>query len=185
MIQDLMIQAIGFLGVVCFILSFQIKSNRALFFMQMLGSAVFCLQFFLLGGISGCLSLLTFILRNVLLLQIHRWEWVAWKGWIGIFGIVYVVILVVAWQGPVSFLPFVAGVVSTIGAWTNNAQKIRLANLACVSPCWLVYDVLIGSWAGVLNESVILCSILVSIFRYGWKAMGDPDSEFQKSGRKE
>ena len=82
------------------------------------------------------------------------------------------------WQGLISLLPYAAVVGTTITYWTDNAQKIRLGNLACGSPCWLVYDALIGSWAGVLNESITLGSILVSIWRYGWKEMGKPDSGF-------
>lgn len=86
--QAILIQAIGFLGVIFFIISYQIRSNRMLFLMQMLG------------------------------------------------------------------------------------------NLVCGSHCWLVYDLLIGSWGGVLNEAITPGSILVSIRRYGWRNMGDPNAGF-------
>ena len=60
---------------------------------------------------------------------------------------------------------------ANIGYWDNNAQKIRLVNLAVASPCWLVYDILVGSWGGVANEVITTVSALVSIGRYGWKAL--------------
>ena len=47
-----LIQAIGFVGVALFIVSYQIKSNRALFFCQMMGCIVFCVQFFLITKYS-------------------------------------------------------------------------------------------------------------------------------------
>lgn len=109
-----------------------------------------------------------------------KYAWVRWKGWIAILSAVCIVILAFTWKGAISLLPFAALIASNVGYWTNNAQKIRLSNLACASPCWLIYDILVGSWGGVLNESITLGSILLSIYRYGWKAMGDPDSEFQK-----
>ena len=34
---------------------------------------------------------------------------------------------------------------------------------------WIIYDVIIGSWAGILDEIVTEISMIVSIFRYGWK----------------
>ncbi|MBO5568468.1 MAG: YgjV family protein, partial [Clostridia bacterium] len=37
------------------------------------------------------------------------------------------------------------------------------------SPLWIVYDVIVGSWAGILDEVVTELSIIISIIRYGWK----------------
>ena len=62
--------------------------------------------------------------------------------------------------------------VQLIGYWTNNAQKIRMSQMIG-SPTVLVYDFLIRSWGGVLNESIVIISILVSIVRFGWKNMGE------------
>lgn len=95
----IIVQAIGLLAVVCFIFSFQIKSNKALFLCQMAGSALFCVQYMLLGAFTGCLSYLAAIIRNIML---------------------------------------------------SNMQ----------------------------NEIFILSSIIISIFRYGWKAMGE--NKFEK-----
>ena len=37
------------------------------------------------------------------------------------------------------------------------------------SPLWIIYDILVGSWAGILDELVSEASMLLSIWRYGWK----------------
>ena len=71
----------------------------------------------------------------------------------------------------VSILPVVGTVSGTIGCWTNNAKKIRITNLAVNSPCMLLYDVLVRSWGGVLNESIAMLSIVISVMRFGWKAL--------------
>jgi len=177
---EFFVQAIGFAGVAVFILSYQIKSNKALYFMQLLGSGLFVVQMLALGAASGSFSLIALVCRNALLMKYNDWNWVRRWFVMGVFEVVYLVILFATWQGWFSLLPWAAMAFGTIGYWTNNAQKIRLANLVCVAPCWLVYDALVGTWAGVLNESITLVSILISIYRYGWKAMGDPDSDFQK-----
>lgn len=176
--HDIFIQAIGFVGVLFFILSYQIKSNKMLFLMQLLGTAMFCCQFILLGAYSGAANLIGIIVRNALLMKCREWKWVKSKWVVAVFLAFFTAAFILTWQGPVSLLPYAAMVVTTIAYWTDNAQKIRLGNLVCGSPCWLVYDALIGSWAGVLNETITLVSIFVSIWRYGWKAMGKPDSGF-------
>ena len=170
------IQAIGFVGTAVFILSYQIKSNRRLFLLQLIGTALFCVQFFLLDAKSGCFSLAANMVRNAMLMKYSDWKWVRWKGWPFVFGGVFAVILYGTWNGPISLLAFAASLACTFGYWSNNARMIRLANLVCACPCWLTYDIIVGSWGGVLNESVTLLSILISIIRFGWAGLGnDPD----------
>lgn len=36
------------------------------------------------------------------------------------------------------------------------------------SPLWIIYDVIVESWAGILDEVVTELSIIISIIRFGW-----------------
>lgn len=173
-----MIQAIGFVGVLFFIISYQIKSNKMLFLMQLLGTAMFCSQFMLLGAFSGAANLIGIMVRNALLMKYRDWAWIRSKWTEIVFLVFFTAAFILTWQGPLSLLPYAAVVSTTIAYWTDNAQKIRLGNLVCGSPCWLIYDAMIGSIGGVLNEAITLGSIIVSIWRYGWKKMGSSDSGF-------
>lgn len=144
---DILVQAIGFLGLLFFFISFQVKTNKRFFVMQTLGCLTFSLQFALLGAL------------------------VRWKGWIAVFSALSLAAALLTWSGPISLLPVATTVAGTIGYWTNNARNIRIANLAVNSPCMLLYDVLVKSWGGALNEAVTLVSIIISIIRFGWKAL--------------
>jgi hypothetical protein len=44
------------------------------------------------------------------------------------------------------------------------------------SPLWIVYDVVVGSWAGIIDEVVSEASMLLSIWRYGWKDLNTTES---------
>ena len=44
-------------------------------------------------------------------------------------------------------------------------------NLTRFSPLWILYDIMVGSWAGILDEIVTEASMIISIIRYGWKAL--------------
>ena len=83
-----MIQIIGFVGVFFFMMSYQVKSNKMLFFMQIAGCFVFGVQLGLLGAYSGCLSLVVLVVRNIMLTRYEKWEWVRWKGWAIIFSLI-------------------------------------------------------------------------------------------------
>ena len=169
--NDLFIQGIGFLAVAVFILSYQIKSNRCLFLLQLVGSALFCLQFFLLDALSGCLSLAVNILRNALMMKYNDWNWVKQKWCPFVIAMLFTVVLILTWNGPVSLLAFTASAVSTFAYWTNSPRKIRMSNLVCASPCWLIYDVIVHSIGGIVSESITIVSILVSFIRFGWKGL--------------
>ena len=82
------------------------------------------------------------------------------------------------WDGAVSILPGLGAISGTLACWTNNAKIIRITNLTINSPCCLIYDVIFRSWGGVINESITIISIIVSIMRFGLKALdGDKVTE--------
>lgn len=175
--SEFAIQAIGFVGVAFFIASYQIKSNRALFLCQMIGCIIFCIQFFIMGAYTGAVSLIINIIRNLLLVKRKDWKWVDSRATMLVILALLTAMTIYTWDGIISLLPFIMVAVTTIGYWTNNAQKIRLSQFIG-SPCVLIYDILIRSWGGVLNETITLASIIISVIRFGWKEMGDPDSDF-------
>ena len=71
----------------------------------------------------------------------------------------------------------VANIAATIGGYTYNARKIRLVGMLINSPLWIIYDIVVGSWAGILDEIVSESSMVISILRYGWKNMDSSESE--------
>ena len=120
-VNECFVQGIGFIGVALFIVSYQIKSNRALFLCQMLGCIVFCIQFFIMGAYTGAISLIVNIIRNVLLLKSNVWKWA--KSINTLYFILLLLTLMTAytWAGWISLLPFVSVAVTIIGYWTHNA----------------------------------------------------------------
>ena len=169
------VQGVGFAGMAAFFLSYQIKSNKALYICQFVGAALFCLQFLLLDAASGCFSLLLTMLRSLLLLRYNEWPWVRSKVLPLLLIGGFTAIMYNTWAGLPTLLAFVASAFSTVCYWTNNARTIRMANLLVASPCWLVHDYLTNSIGGMLCEGFTIVSILVSLYRFGWKALGEPE----------
>lgn len=166
--SEIIIQGVGFAGVLLFVISYQIKSNKGLFLCQMIGCTLFCLQFFMMGAYTGAISLIINIIRNILLLKSKEWKWAKSKVVLSLILATLVISTVITWNGPISLLPFISIAVTTIGYWTDNGLNIRLSQLVG-SPCYLIYDILVHSWGGVISESIAIVSIIVSICRFGWK----------------
>jgi len=173
--SGIIIQAIGFTGVAFFIASYQMRSNRALFLSQLIGCLIFTAQFLILGAYTGALSLMINVFRNLLLLRITDWKWVKSKVTLSMILLMLIAVTLYTWDGWLSLLPLMSVGITSVGYWTNNAQKIRLSQMFG-SPCTLLYDALICSWGGVLNESIALVSIIVSICRFGWAGLAETEA---------
>ena len=181
--NEMMIQAVGFVAVAFYIISYQMRSNRKLFLFQLMGCLIFLIQFILLGAYTGALGLAVNILRNLLLLKVNDWPWVRSKKTLAAILVLLVGITVFTWDGWISLLPFISVSVTCIGYWTNSAKEIRLSQLIG-SPCTLLYDGLVRSWGGLLAEAMTLASIIISIRRFGWSGMDSKISGAEKSSEK-
>ena len=165
----------GVLSTLCFIISFQVKSNKGLFIIQSIANVFYGTQFFLLGARGGLFNMGMQILRNILLCKYNDWAWLRVKAVAWIFCIPSLIYMIMTWNSLLDILPFIAFAVGTITFWTNSAKWLRLGELICVSPAWLLYDLISGAYGGVLTELVILGSVVVSIIRFGWKGLDDPE----------
>lgn len=87
----------------------------------------------------------------------------------GILCLLQLVTLLFTWGGWWSVLPVAANIAATIGGYPHNARTIRVVGMLINSPLWIIYDAIVGSWAGILDEVISGVSMILSIFRYGWK----------------
>lgn len=173
-IKYILIQGIGFLGTISFFLSFQCKSNKNLFRVQFVSYLCYTVHLLLLGAITGGISYILNTVRSFCLGSknpILKEKWVCW-----IICILQVTTLFFTWGGWLSILPVVANIASTIAGYTYNARKIRVAGMFINSPLWIVYNIVVGSWAGIVDEIVSEASMIISICRFGWKNLDAAES---------
>ena len=164
----------GVLSTLCFIASFQVKSNKGLYLIQSVANVFYGIQFYLLGATGGLFNMGMQIVRNLLLCKKEEWKWLQHPAMAPLLCVPSLIYMIVTWNSLLDLLPFIAMTVGTFGYWTDSAKKLRIAELFGVSPAWMTYDLIEGAYGGVLNELVILASIVFSIIRFGWKGLDDP-----------
>lgn len=161
--------AIGFLATALQIGSFQCKSSRNLIIIQLCGNTAFLIHMFMLGAYSGCVNLVISVIRYFIFAC--RKPWAYWKGWPWLLVAANILGTILTWENMFSVLPCIAVISLTIAGWSRNGKKIRLASLFVVSPAWLIYEIYAGSYAGIITELISMGSVVVSVLRYGWKAL--------------
>ena len=163
------IQAIGFLGTLLFFASFQCRKNKNLFRVQLMSYICYTVHLLLLGAATGGLSYILNMVRSYCLGSDNRF--LKGKTMCGILCVLQLGVLFISWNGWISILPVAANIASTIGSYTHNPRKIRIAGMFINSPLWIIYNLSVHSWAGVLDEVVSEISMIVSILRFGWKEL--------------
>ncbi len=166
-LRYILVQAIGLAGTALFFVSFQCRKNRNLFRVQLLSYLFYTGHLLLLGAATGAVSYLINAFRSLCLGS--RWAFARKRAMGAVICLMQVAALLLTWSGWISLLPVLANIAATIGGYTHNPRKIRIAGMAVNSPLWIIYDVIVGSWAGVLDEVISEASMILSIVRYGWK----------------
>ena len=169
-----MIQAIGFLGTITFFLSYQCKSNKNLFRVQFISYSLYTIHLLMLGAITGGFSYILNTIRSLCLGSKN--DFLKGRWMCCVLCILQVTTLIFTWSGWWALLPVIANIAATIGGYTYNARKIRLVGMLINSPLWIIYNILVGSWAGIMDEIVSEISMIISIVRYGWDNLNEVDN---------
>ena len=166
-LNDILVQAIGLVGTALFFISYQCKSNRSLFRVQFLSYLCYTTHLLLLGAITGGISYVLNLFRSFCLGS--KLKVAHSRAMCAIICALQVAAMIFTWSGWISILPVAANIAATLGGYTHNPRKIRIAGMCINSPLWIIYDVCVGSWAGLLDEAVTEGSMILSIVRFGWK----------------
>ena len=136
---------------------------------QFLSYLCYTIHLLLLGAVTGGISYILNTFRSFCLASKLEFAH-SKKMWFAIC-FLQLAALVLTWAGWISLLPVAANIASTVAGFTHNARKIRIAGMFLNSPLWILYDILVGSWAGILDELFSEGSMILSIYRYGWKTL--------------
>ena len=179
---EVIAQAIGIIGMIINLISYQQKKQINLILCQMLGGGMFIFNFLLLGIIDG-----VFYIGTILnILGVFRCIVFANKKlfrsdnpiWLAVFTVLYFGAYALSFTVfgnevnarnlIIEVLPVLAMVAGTFAVYMREARNARKLSLIS-SPLWLSYDAFAGSIGGVIGESLNLCSIVVGMFRHDIK----------------
>lgn len=185
---EIITQAIGFIAIFVNILAVQFNSHAKIVVMRTIGSFLFGIQYVMLSAYTGVVMEAIGWIRNLVFIYLVRKN-VSTKPWILFFSILTVILgvttIILSWNASIvavgrwtdnitfatvlavgiSVISIVAKVLSTVAYGINDAHKIRMLNIPTCS-CWLVYNFVAFSLAGIVNEIMTLCSVTVAEVRY-------------------
>ena len=173
----LVAQIIGILAMIMNVFSLQLKTQKNIIRMQLLGSVLFVVNMFMLNAVMGCILNAIGILRAVVYSNKTFFK-AEKKAWIYLFLILYVCAYVVSFtvfkKAPtaknliIEFLPLVAMFVTTLSFSKKKSSDVR--KFVFISdPLWLTYNCVNFSIGGALCEIFNLVSTIAAIIRLDLK----------------
>ena len=166
---NIIAQTLGIFGMLAAMISYQCKKNKNYFIFQGLSGAFFSAQFILIGAWAGLIFNAYNIVR-ALAYQSKKARSVVCVISLEILVVIAAAMSVFVFKEAWWLVSFtlIAQITGTFAMWTRDGKKIRISQMAVVSPFWLLYDLLIPvpSIGGVLCEVFNMASVVVSFIRF-------------------
>ena len=160
---DIFVQAIGVIGIISSILSFQFKKYEHIMTFRTASEILFSAQYFFLKAYTGMTTNLIGCIRNLIFVKMIQ----KGKSTISIrvvFSALFMLFSILTWEGFKSIFIGIAKVLSTIAYGSSNTGFLRIVMLS-TSICWFIYDFSVKSYAGCISGIFTISSIVISIIR--------------------
>ena len=181
--EELVAQGIGIVAMFFNIFSYQMRTSRGVVLMQLVGGALFSVNYFMIGASVGAMLNLLVTLRAIVYSNREKFGADS-LFWIALFSLLFVSTYVLSFTVPIfntewnlpnavfGILPVFAMILVTWSFRANKASVIRrLSLISC--PCWLIYNIFSFNIGAIICDSVSLISAVVGIFRYDIKKTAD------------
>ena len=75
---------------------------------------------------------------------------------------------IITWRGYFSLLPIIAPTIESFGLWNKKTKHMRSFFIAG-RPLLFTYNLIVGSYAGMVAEIFIFSSIFIGMIRFDYK----------------
>ena len=164
---DLLIQFIGFLALAASLISFQFKKHGRILLFRTASELIFALQYILLGAWTAAIMDGISVVRNLLYTHLVKKNR-STTPVIVVFCIFVIATGLFAFDGIISLLPIISKLLTTISYGMKNERWLRFITLpSCIF--WIIYNLFVGSVAGILADSLTLVSLFIAIYKFDFR----------------
>ena len=155
-------QIFGIGAMVCLFLIYQQKTRRNILFCKLGADICWVVHYLMLGGIAGAIPNGVGIFRELIFLHRKSKKWTASLLWPIFFILVGWGLGLRTFHSFYNVLPIAASTFVTVSLWIDDPRLTKMISLP-VCAAFFLYDLSIGSYIGMINESISIISIAVSL----------------------
>lgn len=160
---NIVAQLLGFGGMYMLFSMYQQKERKSLLKRKRYADMLWSAHYICLCAWAGAIPNLTGILRETVFMNEEK-KWAKSKLWPLVFIAISWTLAIITWKSALSLLPMCASTLVTLSLWVKEPRLTKLLTIP-VCTAFIVYDVFVGSYAGIVNEAISLASIMISFFK--------------------
>ena len=162
----LIAQIIGILAVTTYLLSYQLKQRKHIIVVNATGSALYVLQYVLLGALEGA-AIDVFAALGAIIAHNKDKKFIAKHKVLVIvlLNLAFLATGVVLYKNIFSLFPIAGAMLQTSALWLTCEKKIRLVSFLG-TPFWLIYNFTCQAYGSAFGSILCIISIGSAIYRY-------------------
>lgn len=157
-------QIFGIGAMISLFLIYQQKSRKKMLLCKLSADLFWIAHYFCLGAAAGMIPNFVGVFRELVFLNRKTKRWASSPAWVVMFIALNVSLGMASFQSWYDMIPIIASSFVTISLWIDAPRLTKGISLP-VSACFLTYDSFVGSYIGMLNESLSILSILFDFFK--------------------
>lgn len=158
--MELFAQIFGLGAMVSLFMIYQQKSRKRMLLAKLSADVCWVVHYLLLGGYAGMIPNLVGIFRELVFVNRKSKKWASWICWPMVFIGINWLLGFRTFSSWFNLLPITASTFVTISLWIDNPRLTKLISIP-ISAAFLIYDLFVGSYIGMINEAVSMISIAI------------------------
>ena len=157
-------QIFGILAMVFLFLIYQQKKRKNMLIFKLSADVCWVIHYLCLGGIAGMIPNAVGIFREIIFLYRNKKKWASIILWPIIFILINWLLGFRTFHSWYNLLPITASTFVTISLWIDNPRLTKIITIP-ICTAFLIYDIFVGSYIGIINESISILSIILYFSR--------------------
>ena len=157
-------QIFGILAMVFLFLIYQQKKRKNMLIFKLSADVCWVIHYLCLGGIAGMIPNAVGILREIIFIYRKKKKWASLILWPIIFILINWLLGFRTFHSWYNLLPITASTFVTISLWIDNPRLTKIITIP-ICTAFLIYDIFVGSYIGIINESISILSIILYFSR--------------------
>lgn len=143
---------------------YQQKDRKKLLLCKLSADVCWVFHYLCLSAPGGAVPNFVGIFREMVFIKREDKKWANFCFWPFVFIGINFAIGLLTMNSLRDLIPIAASVFVTLSLWFKNPTLTKIVSIP-VSAAFLIYDVLVGSYVGIINESIAICSIIISFIK--------------------
>ena len=172
--MNIIAQIFGLGAMISLFLIYQQKKRNRLIIAKLSADIFWVAHYLCLGAVAGMIPNFVGIFREIIFINRKSKKWAGYFVWPVIFIIINWILGFRTFNSWYNLLPIIGSSFVTISLWIDNPKLTKLISIP-VSLGFLIYDAFVGSYIGIINEAIGICSIIIYFVKEYFKK-GEKDN---------